>query len=102
MYKFKVIILFLLMLFSFYLSDKITKLAINKNPIMQDIQEKNEDDSGKRVFWTWSPHCERSTGKNRMVNLRDARAGFASIQEIVMIVLVALWELVEWYTSASR
>ena len=31
------------MLFSFYLSDKITKLAINKNPIMQDIQEKNED-----------------------------------------------------------
>lgn len=63
---------------------------------------KNEDDSGKRVFWTWSPHCERSTGKNRMVNLRDARAGFASIQEIVMIGLVALWELVEWYTSASR
>ena len=30
------------MFFSFYLSDKITKLAINKNPIMETIQEKSE------------------------------------------------------------
>lgn len=57
---------------------------------------------GKECFELGLPNCERSMGKNRMVNLRDARAGFASIQEIVMIVLVALWELVEWYPSASR
>jgi len=31
------------MLFSFYLSDKITKLAINKNPIMTSIQEKSNE-----------------------------------------------------------
>ena len=30
------------MLFSFFLSDKITKLAINKNPIMERIQEKSD------------------------------------------------------------
>ena len=30
------------MIFSFYLSDKITKLAINKNPIMKTIQEKSD------------------------------------------------------------
>lgn len=45
---------------------------------------------GKECFELGLPNCERSMGKNRMVNLRDARAGFASIQEIVMIVLVAL------------
>jgi len=30
------------MLFSFYLSDEITKLAINKNPIMESIKEKSD------------------------------------------------------------
>lgn len=31
------------MIFSFYLSDKITSLAINKNPIMETINEKSEE-----------------------------------------------------------
>jgi len=40
--KIKVLIIIVLMLFSFYLSDEITKLAINKNPIMESIKEKSD------------------------------------------------------------
>lgn len=40
--KFKSIIIIILMIFSFYLSDKITSLAINKNPIMQKITQTSE------------------------------------------------------------
>jgi len=40
--KLKVSLIIILMLFSFYLSDKITSLAINKNPIMETINETSE------------------------------------------------------------
>ena len=39
MKKIQVLLLISLMLFSFYLSDKITSLAINKNPIMEQINK---------------------------------------------------------------
>lgn len=39
MNKVKATLIIILMIFSFYLSDKITSLAINKNPIMEQINE---------------------------------------------------------------
>lgn len=42
MNKIKYSLVIILMLFSFYLSDRVTNLAINKNPIMQTIKEKSE------------------------------------------------------------
>ena len=41
MKKLKYVFILILMLFSFYLSDKVTNLAINKNPIMQEIRKKS-------------------------------------------------------------
>ena len=41
MKKIKYFLVIILMLFSFYLSDKVTNLAINKNPLMQEIKEKS-------------------------------------------------------------
>jgi len=40
--KIKTVIIIILMIFSFYLSDQITTLAINKNPIMVSINEKSD------------------------------------------------------------
>lgn len=42
MNKIKSLVIIILMLFSFYLSDKITGLAIMKNPIMQEINDTSE------------------------------------------------------------
>lgn len=39
--KLKYFLVIILMLFSFYLSDKVTNLAINKNPLMQEIKAKS-------------------------------------------------------------
>lgn len=41
MVKLKYIFIITLMLFTFYLSDRVTNLAINKNPLMQEIKEKS-------------------------------------------------------------
>ena len=42
MNKLKALIIIFLMIFSFYLSDQITSLAIKKNPIMQTIEENSD------------------------------------------------------------
>ena len=42
MKKIKTAVVIILMLFSFYLSDKITSLAINKNPIMEKSKENSK------------------------------------------------------------
>ena len=41
MNKLKYFLVVILMIYSFYLSDKVTNLAINKNPLMQEIKEKS-------------------------------------------------------------